>query len=146
MHYAMEHGEYTHHSAYGLPDLIGSIVSKFKNFKDKIISNLINYLLDELYCSFEEIIELTESYMELQKELQNDGLVVAFISFIVFHGNVKSIVLKRGDDEYPEVRIKPNYKISSKELVSKLKEISKIRWNISDGEDRLLLVSVIIDR
>ena len=146
MHYAMEHGKYTHHGAYGLPDLIGSIVSKFKNFKDKIISHLINYLLDELYCSFEEIIELTESYMELQKELQNDGLVVAFISFIVFHGNVKSIVLKRGDDEYPEVRIKPNYKISSKELVSKLKEISKIRWNISDGEDRLLLVSVIIDR
>jgi hypothetical protein len=77
--------------------------------------------------------------------LQNDGLVVAFISFIVFHGNVKSIVLRRGDDEYPEVRIKPNYMISSKELVSKLKEISKIRWNISDGED-ILLVSVMIDR
>jgi hypothetical protein len=146
MYYAMKHGEYTHHGAYGLPDLIGNIVGKFKNFKDKIISSLINYLLDKLYCSFEEIIELTESYMELQKELQNDGLVVAFISFMVFHGNVKSIVLKRGDDEYPEVRIKPTYKISSKELVSKLKEISKIRWNISDSEDRLLLVSVIIDR
>jgi hypothetical protein len=128
---------------------IGQVISSIMSIFDEVLSavNTIRKVLKDMDCMhFLSIVKITNAYYSLLEGLQIAGYVVAVISYIVFDGRVKSILLRVGDDNYPEVRVTPSYKMSSKEVRSKLKEISKLKWDLSNGYDGLLLVSVIVNR
>ncbi|XRO77332.1 hypothetical protein ACO3VM_02045 [Methanocaldococcus sp. 10A] len=112
-----------------------------KNFVYNVFNTHIRFL------QFLIVIEVTNAYNnKLSQEFQEAGYIVAMIAYMVFDDATKNIVLKVGDDGYPEVKVKVSDGVSSKELINKLEKISEIVWNLSDEKNKLLWVSVTVSR